>query len=955
MSSACTESERKAIKHNISQIIYLTKHYGFCDENYDPSGTENHWCRLIERMPVETILDFDGQAYRKLRTITLTKYKIAAYAAYWTNTPLPPPPFPTELDSPQTLIGGRFYSFTNQYIFSRGRGDTTRLGFIQTLLQSKALMQRPDENMVRYAEIKTFEKLTRSLVFRPETTRMEDGEKQLEPNHLETANVQQDVGDGDLSGSTNSTDRKESEKSLRPTNMSGTTLPQSPNPTTRPDEREDHPHVADGPSDERKRYIKRKLRDTVKGIFGNHYYTDANRISYSIPSSSSNYNSTRKMFGALGHLLPHVRRLKLTGKTLCKFARKPAKVSFNRKEEDEIQAPDEEGEMYDIKVNDLSQAVYDFRKSVMEEACEEEPCAVPLGLSEPNKVRVITKGPPATYYILKALQLFMHNKMRKIKQFRLIGEQMNAQVLEAMFGTTLENPLLSGDYSDATNELESWVSEEITQQVIETLKLTDKEADLVRKSLTEHILVLKDAKGKEEVLKEKQKSGQLMGSILSFIWLCIANFALIWCAKEEDIEDDIEFEDLYCLINGDDCLFQIGKRGKSFWETYGNDMGLKPSIGKVYYTDEFCTLNSRMFKIEHGIWKEVPFIQSSLLTNVPKSVRLGTEKIIDPLDRITDIADRAYWLLVNVHPTFRQSLYKDFIENNKETLKSPLLNGIDWFMPKWTSGLGMPELSDKGLILNMFDPFAPSVDEPEYKDYINERDNNEKRNKSRGAVFHMVTNWKKRKFRPVPWTNPRIPGGLDIYKRIATRLPSEPKQLLVKAEVSFDRNIYDKLFPLMVMEVYLTDPIVQNLIEGNFIEAVNEDPTTGFFIQRTKNNLEITKPNGDIVNIDVSDLGKKKRRRKFEEFQQEIYDSEHIKRIKYNAKIWKNNVASGCTKLADYEKISKRTYIEYFSGRLYGKGASCLYDAHGLFDYNSMDDTFSQKATAKLKMLIDEF
>ena len=67
---------------------------------------------------------------------------------------------------------------------------------------------------------------------------------------------------------------------------------------------------------------------------------------------------------------------------------------------------------YEVDVRELTKRVYEFRKQVFQEALEEIPYAVPLGLSEPSKVRVITKGPPATYAILKPLQKFMHNQMQ---------------------------------------------------------------------------------------------------------------------------------------------------------------------------------------------------------------------------------------------------------------------------------------------------------------------------------------------------------------------------------------------------------------------------------------------------------------------------------------------------------------------------------------------------------------
>lgn len=908
MSVQCTESEREEIKQNIQQLILLTKLYKLNTEDLNIDPTITHWCSLISRMPIESIKDHDGTEYRKSRTITLTKYKTAAYVAAWTGTSIPIAPFGNETgctnhDLPHILIGGRFYIFTHRLILSRPAGDYLRLSFLQTIIQSKALMVRPDKEFVRYAEIKTFEKLTGSKVFNPESNR----------SHI-TAHGNDPLLQKDTLTTVLGTNPDNQGQSMHNTGRSEVDV-------------------------QALLAIKARLRKTVESIFKTKY-TDQHRLAYTLPSASSNYNFTRKMFGALGHLLPHAQRLGLNNGPL---------IYFNRVEVAGEQI-ENESEKYEVDVTRLTKAVYEFRKSVFEEALNTTPYASPLGLSEPNKVRVITKGPPSIYFILKPLQKFMHNTMRKIPQFRLMGEEINTQMLGQMFPhhEMGSQKLLSGDYSDATNELKMWVSNEITTQVIETLGLTAKEAILVRRSLTEHVMRLEHIEpktSKPKFTEAKQTEGQLMGSILSFIWLCISNFSLIWLTKEKELDEDIEFEDLKVLINGDDCLFTCKENGKTAWEYYGNVMGLRPSIGKVFFTNEFCTLNSRMFTMGPlNTWGEIQYIASSLLSGKEKSVRLGTEKFIDPLSKLNDIGQRNYWLMHACPTHMRYEVQSMFIKNNEALLKNQLLYGIDWFMPFWSGGLGMCDVMENGWIINYTNikgnPTAEFDDNMEptgmYKEYLELRDNDPHRKKSRCALYNMLVNWGKTKFRPVAWKQPLSPDGLDMLSVIGQRMPIKPTEMLVGPSHEEPKdNINEQLFGLMALDVYLTDKRTQDLIQQNLETAVNLDPTSQFYVEGNKV-LKLGRDKNDWEDYgEINSTNFKQRHNELKEMINDTMKNEHIKRIKYNRAIWQNNIRVGCKRPASYEKISTRKYIKLFQGKIIGKGTKVLNDLvqEPMFDY----------------------
>ncbi len=907
MAVQCTASEREEIKQNISETIELTKFFGFDNEGFDITPTVNHWCTLIGYLPIDSVKDVDGTLYRKSRTITLTKYKTAAFVAAWTHTNLPPHPFrlegsqpPETIDIPHTLIGGRYHVFVTRYLLKKPFGDMDRLSYLQTIIQSKALMVRPDEEYVRYAEIKTFEKLTGKVLY---DQRWVDHSTQ--PNVARGESNQLDRGDENTTINTQTTRRTDDDEISLSTSQTEISTTEFTNQQI-------------------KESIRASLLRTVQAIFTTKY-TDQHRLAYTLPSASSNYNFTRKEFGALGHLLPHAQRLNKNNRSLVKFNR----ISVETDEEMEV-----DDEKYEVDVKELTKTVYEFRKSVFDEAMQEIPYAEPLGLSEPSKVRVITKGPPATYFILKPLQKFMHNTMRKIPQFELMGREINPNMINSMFGKVPDNhAMLSGDYSDATNELKMWVSEEVTKAVVTTLGLSEKEAILVKKSLTEHIMLIKTKGEKSPAVetKAKQTEGQLMGSILSFIWLCITNITLVWMTKEGEVEEEIPFNELQCLINGDDCLFSVSSKGKYLWAKYGALMGLKPSIGKVFFTNEFCTLNSRMFAMRDGKWIDVPFISSSLLSGKEKSVRLGTERLIDPLVKVNDVGQRNYWLMLACPKYARHAVQKKFIQNNSNTLKHPLLHAIDWFMPTWSGGLGMCDVSENGWVYNYEVPGNPEreIDDDlqpvgEWKRYCDERNNDQKRKKSRGALYHMLTNWSKAKFRPIPWTQPRTPDGLDMISTITSRMPTKPTEQIVSYLKPIpEDNINDALFGLLAMDAYLTDKRTQDLIRQDYVSAINEDFLFPFMIE-----------NGSILQInrrgEINEVGKvsgKTNKRKIQSIHEQLneyFNDEHVKRVKHNRAIWENNIKKGCTKLASYEKIQTRRYQKVFRGKIVGKGINFL-------------------------------
>jgi hypothetical protein len=216
---------------------------------------------------------------------------------------------------------------------------------------------------------------------------------------------------------------------------------------------------------------------------------------------------------------------------------------------------------------------------------EYDPCpnSIPIvkahAIPEPLKVRMITKG-EAQNWVLKPLQKAMHKALKDFPCFRLTsGQSIINNFKKAKCGMDF----LSGDYSAATDNLNMDIMYNIVDELI---KVLPKEIIpfVLRESGPHLIEYPKDAQ-LEPVL---QTNGQLMGSLLSFPILCVANAATYGIASNcEDLVD------LQCLINGDDIVFRDYDKVILRWKNIASKMGLIPSVGKNYQAKDWFTINSQ--------------------------------------------------------------------------------------------------------------------------------------------------------------------------------------------------------------------------------------------------------------------------------------------------------------------------------------------------------------------------
>jgi len=270
----------------------------------------------------------------------------------------------------------------------------------------------------------------------------------------------------------------------------------------------------------------------------------------------------------------------------------------------------------------------------------ETPMSQPSCILEPMKVRIITKPKWNQYLCMKDIQKSWWRYLTNHHSgfFDLIGRPVNPSDVETVInGTPFDWWVVSGDYSAATDNLKMEVTETILKSM---MRIKDfRIYQMCRNALTggeieynfEKCIPNSDWKTwdqcypsfknifdkysdlplihgeKGTYLKVQQKNGQLMGSIISFILLCIANLSAYRYSIEkfEGRKVSLKYikEKRPVKINGDDILFSCEKQFYKTWCESIQEFGFKPSPGKNLYHQDYCQINSVMYKIERLVSK----------------------------------------------------------------------------------------------------------------------------------------------------------------------------------------------------------------------------------------------------------------------------------------------------------------------------------------------------------------
>lgn len=227
---------------------------------------------------------------------------------------------------------------------------------------------------------------------------------------------------------------------------------------------------------------------------------------------------------------------------------------------------------------------------------------------EPAKVRIITAMDPVLSHISKPFQNALWQHLRSFPVFSLIGEPVNESLLHDLnirfrqqapsLGLDRDKAsFVSGDYSAATDGLDIRLSKLFLETILDGLPEEDAVLrDVYRSVLLEQVILYPDSRVEPVI----QQNGQLMGSVLSFPFLCLANlFAYIMALGRGDRDKQHRLVSnlrtiarLPVLINGDDILFRSDGDLYQHWLGEIAKVGFKPSVGKNFIHPRFFTVNS---------------------------------------------------------------------------------------------------------------------------------------------------------------------------------------------------------------------------------------------------------------------------------------------------------------------------------------------------------------------------
>jgi hypothetical protein len=330
----------------------------------------------------------------------------------------------------------------------------------------------------------------------------------------------------------------------------------------------------------------------------------------------------------------------------------------------------------------------------IEECLTRDPIMRPIGLLEAGKVRVITTPDPMETWLLKPLQKYLAKQLKKFDCFRLTSTPITEEIVTQTFMKVNENvKFISGDYDSATNNIICSYSRHAIRCIVKELKLDEQYGLLAERSLCDNWIEYffrtedRDPITKKRLVKEisgPQVEAQPMGKVLSFVVLCIINFAVIRKAMEIDWDQKFSMKEIPLLINGDDCVFPM--KDFKIWVNMSATVGLFNSVGKTYHSKDFIEMNSLTYLRDGTKFHEVNFINWGLIRGMKRSSQFRNQSHDDiPYA----FMGANHYALFKGFDFAYDDLNRLYIQYNYKHLTADNLVGVQWFLPSWLGGLGL--------------------------------------------------------------------------------------------------------------------------------------------------------------------------------------------------------------------------------------------------------------------------
>jgi hypothetical protein len=443
------------------------------------------------------------------------------------------------------------------------------------------------------------------------------------------------------------------------------------------------------------------------------------------PSGSACFEATRKMGGQHGHLCSTVSLGQLSSH--IDSSELWSMTDVGRDFFTGFNAVQEKRVSYGLEVWNLLPGLVDRLDDNRRLRCTIQ------AVLEPNKVRIISKGEASYYYSQRPLQKSLHTSMRSMPCFRLIGRTLfPTDISDIARRATSTDQWFSIDYSAATDGLSYKYSGRILELL--TRYLPSRERKLASLVLGPHDLYYPnlDAEKAEfvdgvmqpvpvgaPVYRGVQKNGQLMGSILSFPILCLANLGVYLLNMQEHQKTWTHEDRLnHVLVNGDDMVYAAPK---DLWASHikiGRSVGLEMSVGKAYTHYNYLNINSTSIhcnlRSNHRSPFQIDYLNSGLFFGQHKVQGPRCEDSLETSDSVIQqptyaaehsrakkgIVENINWLLQGVRPGHQSDILKLLLLLQKDGIRHECLSTIErgkrvsthnrnLFIPKHFGGMGV--------------------------------------------------------------------------------------------------------------------------------------------------------------------------------------------------------------------------------------------------------------------------